>query len=103
MIVTLRHSIEVASVQKATALREKLAAVLEGEEDVALVATDQARETRTFTVYGVNVEKREAFTEHVEATTEDEAQEKVAGRDIVITYVGVVGPAGIPTAEVAAP
>lgn len=76
MIATLNFRIDCSSSQKASALRDKLAAQLADDPDVQVIASTTARETQDYEVLAVDLATEEVTTETVEATSEEDAREK---------------------------
>lgn len=93
MRVTITHTIETTSVQKATALREKMAELLADDPDAALIAANTKQDTQTYHVVGYDVFKEESFEEDVEATDSQDAQDQVTTDS---KRVVIVGPASMP-------
>jgi hypothetical protein len=75
---TLTYSIDVPSTQKATALRERLAEVLEEDEDVTLINRTSSEDEQTYRVLGVDGTK--PFDETVSAKDKDAARSTVEGK-----------------------
>lgn len=69
----LSHRIDVGSVQKATAVRGKVAELLEDDPDVVLINSAQSQQSLTFEVLGVDTAGNKPFTERTEAKDKDEA------------------------------
>lgn len=76
---TLTFAIEAPSIQKATALRDKLAEALTGDEDVTLLNKAVAQDTQSYRVLGVDTSAKAAFDEVVEAADEDAARAEIVG------------------------
>jgi hypothetical protein len=74
---TLTYRIEASSVQKATAVRNKCAALLEETEGVEVRLSSMGRSMPDWNVIGVDTTSKQPFTEKVEAETEEAAKEKV--------------------------
>lgn len=87
MIAELRFQVDVASVQKLTALRTALADQLREDEDVTLMNEASAQTMSEFTVVGVDTQSKKRFEQVVEAASEDEAIEQASGKSKVITSV----------------
>lgn len=87
MIVTLTHRIEVPSMQKATAMREKCAALLDEDDDVTVINSMASKESKTFTVVGVDSKSKEPFEETVEAEDEEDARAQVATETKLVALV----------------
>jgi hypothetical protein len=83
----LTIQVEVASSQKATALRDKLADIAQQDEDVAVLGWGASQETRTFEVIGVDLDTEEPFTEQVEAEDEEAAREQIKAPKVAARVV----------------
>lgn len=79
MKATLTFDVEVASTQKATALRDKLAAELDADTDVTLTHQSMAQRSARFKVIGVDVATKSPFAETVEAADADDAKQQAIG------------------------
>lgn len=79
MIVDLVHRVEVASIQRATALRTKIDKLLAEEDGCTTVQSSQARSLRDYKVIGVDTRTSQPFDELVEAEDAEDAQSKVIG------------------------
>lgn len=79
MNVILTFGVDVSSVQKATALRDKTAAWLDEDEDVTVTTQSMAPHGRPFFVAGVDTNTKEPFKERVEAADEQAATKQVVG------------------------
>jgi len=80
MKATLSFGVEVSSLQKATALRDKAAAWLEEDPDVSVFNQTMSPISRQFTVVGVDVAGQVPFVEVTEAQDEDDAKAQVIGK-----------------------
>lgn len=87
MIVTLCHHVKVSSIQKATALRDRQAAVIEEDKDAKLLNSSMNKATRAFNVVGVDVNSKQPFTERVDAVDEAEAKTQVESKSKVVAAV----------------
>lgn len=83
----LTHKIDASSIQKATALREKVSQVLGEEAEVAVISSSVGQLTQAFEVVGVDTAEKKPFTERVEAKDQHEAEEKVATKTKVVAEV----------------
>ena len=84
---TLTFRIEDASPQKAAALREKLAELLEEDPDVTLVNRMSSPDTQTYRVVGVNTADNQPFDERVEAKDEDDARKQAGTKTRVVALI----------------
>lgn len=80
MKATLTFLIEVPNVQKAAALRDKLAGQLREDEVVTVINEGMARNTKPFKVIGVDTASKQPFEEQVEATDADDAEVQAVGK-----------------------
>lgn len=92
MVYTLAYRVDVQSVQKAVALRDRLSAAIEASDAVDLLSVAQARDTLEFEVVGVNVTTAEVFERTVEAASADEARETVASPTMVVVSSSPLAP-----------
>jgi hypothetical protein len=77
-IFTLSFRVDASSSQRAVVLRDRLAALLEDEDEVTLISASQAQDSSTYTVTGVDTATKEPFADTVEASDADAAREAVA-------------------------
>ena len=75
----LTFKLTTTSVQKATALREKAAALLAEDPDCKVISSAQAQDTHAYEVLGVDTAGRKPFKERTEAKDPEEAEAKVVG------------------------
>jgi hypothetical protein len=75
----IKHRIQASSPQKATACRDRCAAVLEDDGDVTVIASSQAQASRAYEVLGVDTAAKTPFKERTEAKDEKEAESNVVG------------------------
>lgn len=87
MIVDLTYRIDTSSIQKATALRDKLAELLNGDEEVAVVHQGSSQVTDTYEVIGVDTATKQPFRELVEAKSEEDAEAQAETGDRVAADV----------------
>jgi hypothetical protein len=83
----ISHRVEVPSIQKATALKEKCVELLTKDEDVQVIASNVAQDSATYRVVGFDVAADDRFDETVEARSKDEASEMVATDDKKVVEV----------------
>lgn len=79
MKATITHRVDVANVQKLTALRDQQAAALNEDPDVTVIHSGSAQDSQTYEVRGVDLITEQVFTEEVEAQAADEAMDMVQG------------------------
>ena len=87
MIVDLTHRIDVATLQKATVVRDKTAQFIETQSNVDVISSSLAKATRSFKVVGVDVITRIPFVETHEAATADEAEDMATTASRVVAEV----------------
>lgn len=75
----LSHKISTTSMQRATALREKVSALLSEDPDCKVISSSQAQVTRDYSVEGVETTSKKVFREKVEAKDPTEAEASVVG------------------------
>lgn len=81
VIFTLTHRIETTSSQKATAMRDKCAAYLDEDNDVTVINSAMAQDSRQYVVLGANTLTKEPWRKTVEATDEETAKKVAVGSD----------------------
>lgn len=79
VLVSLTYLIEVPSIQKATAVREKCADYLAKDDQVEVVSSSQAQTTHRFEVLGVDTTSKRPFKEQTEAKDAEQAEANVIG------------------------
>ena len=87
MKATITHQVEVSSIQKATALRDKVNELLGEDEEVFVIDSHSAQDQPIFTVTGVDTKTKEPFTEQIEAEDEDDAKVQAETGDRVVARV----------------
>lgn len=80
MKATLTFDVEVPSVQKATALRDKHAELLREDPDVTVINEAMAQRSRRYKVVGVDTSGKQPFSETVEAEDEEKAKALAIGK-----------------------
>lgn len=79
MVFALTHRIEASSTQRAVALRDKVAELLEAEDEVTVISSSQAQDDDAeFMVSGFDLEADAPFTQTVTAASADAAEAAVA-------------------------
>ena len=91
MRVVITYALEVPSLQKAVALRDRLEEQITEDEDVSVVAKSASQGTFLYEVLGVDTDKDKAFRTQVEATDPEDAAERVAKGTKVVAGVRQVG------------
>lgn len=86
-VYSAAFQVEVATAQKAVALRDKVAAYIREDPEVTLIAWSAAREQRSYTVYGVDVSTRQPFQQTVTANDETSAAAAVTTVDKIVATV----------------
>lgn len=89
MRVTITHLVEVPSTQKATALRDKCAALLEEDADTTVITSNGSTNARSYRVVGVDTTSKKPFGEVVEADDPEGAAAQVVdgSKDRVVAEV----------------
>lgn len=87
MLSTLSYRVDTTSPQKAVALRDKLANLLDEDLNTTLIASSSARDTTTYTVTAVDTEAKQKVEQQVEATSPEEAWSEVETDTIIVTDV----------------
>ena len=76
----LSHKIATTSSQKAAALRDQLAALLDEDDNVTVINSSMAQVTQTYDVIGVDTSSKKPFRESIEAKDEEDAEARVVGK-----------------------
>ena len=84
---TITHHVDVPSPQKATALRDKCATYLTDEEQITVITSSMAQETKSFRVRGVDVQGKKPFDRRVEAKSLEEAKRSVESNTMIVAAV----------------
>lgn len=87
MIFDLTYRIDVDSTQKAIAIRDKLASLLDEDEDTTLINSTSAQALTEYTVKGVDTKTSKPFEETVEAESADQAEEQVVSKTRIVVGV----------------
>lgn len=91
MKATLTFGLDVPSVQKATAIREKCAAWLDADPDVAVISSNSGTDELPFTVVGaIRGRPDDTWREVVHAPTGTEAKAKALAEDKQRTVTAVM-------------
>lgn len=87
MIYDLTHRIEAETPQKATALRDKLASLLDEDEDTTLINSTSVQALTTYTVKGVDTKTSKPFEQEVEAESAELAEQQVVSKTRIVVGV----------------
>ena len=82
---TLTLTIDAPSSQKATALRTRAHELLDQDPDCTVLASQNAKDTTTYTVIGVDTEQAQPFEHQVEAMSEQDARDQYEPPQVVAT------------------
>jgi len=83
----LRHRIQADTDQKAVAVRDRIAKLLEEDEDVNLVQTDHAQVNRVYTVKAYDTAKGERVEQMVEAESAEAAWDEIESDTVTVIHV----------------
>lgn len=95
MICTITLRVDVATYQKATALRNRCVEHIEADADATFIAASSSHDQTAYTVTGVDTDTRAIFTETVNADNPQDAGSQVAtDTRIVVTVAPASDPIG---------